>query len=118
MMIAIVDYGLGNIFNVQRAVNHLGYPSIVTREPERIEHADVLILPGVGHFKDAMQAIHQYGLYDVLRQHQQPIIGICLGMQLLYSYSDEGHVSGLDLIKGKIHEIQTPIQCHILVGIS
>ncbi len=108
MMIAIIDYGLGNIFNVQRAVNHLGYPSIVTREPEMIEHADVLILPGVGHFKDAMRAIHQYGLYDVLRQHQQPIIGICLGMQLLYSYSDEGYVSGLDLIKGEIQEIQTP----------
>lgn len=107
-MIVIVDYGLGNILNVQRAVQHLGYDVVVSRDPEVIESADQLILPGVGHFKDAMQAIDRYALAPLLKRQQKPIIGICLGMQLLYAFSEEGHVPGLGFFEGHVRAIETP----------
>lgn len=107
-MIVIVDYGLGNILNVQRAVQHLGYDVVVSRDPAVIEHAEQLILPGVGHFKDAMQAIDRYELAPLLKRQQKPIIGICLGMQLLYAFSDEGHVPGLGFFEGHVRAIDTP----------
>ena len=108
-MIAIIDYGLGNIKNVQRAINHLGYESKLTDNPKDIEAADMVILPGVGHFKDAMRAIHSRGLVEVLQSvTNKPVIGICLGMQLLYEWSAEGDVFGLKLIPGRIIPIETP----------
>ncbi|MFQ3852417.1 imidazole glycerol phosphate synthase subunit HisH [Staphylococcus parequorum] len=108
-MIAIIDYGLGNIKNVQRAVEHLGYETILTDEQNEIEASDMIILPGVGHFKDAMQAIQTRGLATVLQSiTDKPIIGICLGMQLLYDWSAEGNVEGLKLFPGNIVPIQTP----------
>ncbi|MCG7338081.1 imidazole glycerol phosphate synthase subunit HisH [Staphylococcus sp. ACRSN] len=108
-MIAIIDYGLGNIRNVQRAVKHLGYEAILTDKQSEIEAAELVILPGVGHFKDAMRAIEQRGLDSILKAiHNKPIIGICLGMQLLFDWSAEGNVSGLKLIPGKIVPIDTP----------
>ncbi|EGQ1611771.1 imidazole glycerol phosphate synthase subunit HisH [Staphylococcus pseudintermedius] len=107
-MIVIVDYGLGNILNVQRAVQHLGYDVVVSRDPAVIERAEQLILPGVGHFKDAMQAIDRYELAPLLKRQQKPIIGICLGMQLLYAFSDEGHVPGLGFFEGHVRAIDTP----------
>ncbi|MDG0844244.1 imidazole glycerol phosphate synthase subunit HisH [Staphylococcus equorum] len=108
-MIAIIDYGLGNIKNVQRAVEHLGYETILTDKQHEIEAADIIILPGVGHFKDAMQAIQTRGLASVLQSiTDKPIIGICLGMQLLYDWSAEGNVEGLKLFPGNIIPIQTP----------
>lgn len=108
-MIAIIDYGLGNIKNVQRAVEHLGYETILTDDQNEIEAADMIILPGVGHFKDAMQEIQTRGLATVLQSiTDKPIIGICLGMQLLYDWSAEGNVEGLKLFPGNIVPIQTP----------
>ncbi|WP_323700251.1 imidazole glycerol phosphate synthase subunit HisH [Staphylococcus pseudintermedius] len=107
-MIVIVDYGLGNILNVQRAVQHLGYDVVVSRDPAVIERAEQLILPGVGHFKDAMQAIDRYELAPLLKRQQKPIIGICLGMQLLYAFSEEGHVPGLGFFEGHVRVIDTP----------
>ncbi|HLR19355.1 MAG TPA: imidazole glycerol phosphate synthase subunit HisH [Staphylococcus sp.] len=108
-MIAIIDYGLGNIKNVQRAVEHLGYNTILTDKKDEIEAADIIILPGVGHFKDAMQAINTRGLASVLQSiNDKPVIGICLGMQLLYEWSAEGDVEGLKLFPGNIIPIQTP----------
>lgn len=107
-MIVIVDYGLGNIHNVKRAVEHLGYDVVLSRDPDTIQSADQLILPGVGHFKDAMTAIRQYDLDTLLQQYDKPIVGICLGMQLMYEGSEEGHETGLGLLKGHITEIQTP----------
>lgn len=101
-MIAIIDYGLGNIRNVQRAVKHLGYDAILTDKQSEIEAAELVILPGVGHFKDAMRAIEERGLDAILKAiHDKPIIGICLGMQLLFDWSAEGDVAGLKLIPEK-----------------
>ncbi|WP_436854482.1 imidazole glycerol phosphate synthase subunit HisH [Staphylococcus caeli] len=108
-MIAIIDYGLGNIKNVQRAVQYLGYESKLTDKQSDIEQADIIILPGVGHFKDAMTAIQTRHLDVILRNvKDKPIIGICLGMQLLYDWSAEGNVEGLKLFPGNIIPIETP----------
>lgn len=106
-MIAIVDYGLGNVLNVKRAIEHLGYEVCLTRDEALLKHADTLILPGVGHFKDAMATIEQHQLDYFLKTTTQPIIGICLGMQLLYDWSAEGNVKGLGRIPGNIKAIQT-----------
>lgn len=107
-MIVIIDYGLGNISNVKRAVQHLGYEVCVSNGETVIQQARAIILPGVGHFKDAMIAIKKYHLDIILSQvSNQPIIGICLGMQLLYDYSEEGGVSGLGFIPGRIEPIRT-----------
>ncbi|ARJ50679.1 imidazole glycerol phosphate synthase subunit HisH [Staphylococcus lutrae] len=107
-MIVIVDYGLGNILNVQRALQHLGYDVMVSHDEKDIDRAEQLILPGVGHFKDAMQAIDRLQLQPIFQRQQKPIIGICLGMQLLYTFSEEGHVPGLGFLEGEIRKIQTP----------
>lgn len=106
-MIAIVDYGLGNVLNVKRAVEHLGYDVVLTRDVDMLAQADTLILPGVGHFKDAMQTIQHYQLDAYLKTTTQPMIGICLGMQLMYEWSAEGNVAGLGLLKGRITPIDT-----------
>lgn len=108
-MIAIIDYGLGNIKNIQRAVEHLGYEAQLTHDETIIKQADFIILPGVGHFKDAMRAINQRQLLSILKNiDDKPILGICLGMQLLFEHSAEGDVDGLQLIPGQIIPIQSP----------
>ncbi|GGI42339.1 imidazole glycerol phosphate synthase subunit HisH [Mammaliicoccus stepanovicii] len=109
-MIAIVDYGLGNIKNIERALRYLGYEVILTSNREQILNSTHVILPGVGHFKDAMNELEQQGLdkviYEIKDSHK--IIGICLGMQLLFEYSDEGFTKGLSLLKGKVVPIDSP----------
>lgn len=109
-MIAIVDYGVGNIKNVERAVNHLGYAAKLTSDFNTIRESSHIILPGVGHFKDAMQALKASGLDQLLieLQDSKPIIGICLGMQLMFEHSDEGDVDGLGMIAGRVVPIDTP----------
>ena len=83
-MIAIIDYGAGNIFSVKNALDYLGLPGELTADPEKIRKADALILPGVGAFPSAMQMLHDSGLTDVIREesHKKPFLGICLGMQM------------------------------------
>ena len=111
-MIAIIDYGLGNVKNVQRAVQYLGYDAILTDKYNEIANADVVILPGVGHFKDAMQAINERGLANIITSiTDKPVIGICLGMQLFYHWSAEGDVKGLNIFPGNI----IPISKHPLL---
>ena len=108
-MIAIIDYGLGNIKNIKRAVEHLGYAAQLTDDESIIKQADFIILPGVGHFKDAMRAINQRQLLPILKNiKDKPMLGICLGMQLLFEHSAEGDVDGLQLIPGQIIPIQSP----------
>ena len=109
-MIAIIDYDAGNIRSVEKALLALGEQPVVTRKKEEILAADKLILPGVGAFGDAMERLHQYGLVDVIREAVKdkgiPILGICLGLQLMFERSDESDgVEGLGLLKGELLKI-------------
>lgn len=109
-MIAIIDYDAGNIRSVEKALLALGEQPVVTRKKEEILAADKLILPGVGAFGDAMERLHQYGLVDVIQEAVKdkdiPILGICLGLQLMFERSDESDgVEGLGLLKGEILKI-------------
>ncbi|WP_225743496.1 imidazole glycerol phosphate synthase subunit HisH [Marinilactibacillus sp. Marseille-P9653] len=106
-MIAIVDYGLGNIANLTNALEYLGYEVEITHDEERLKQADRIILPGVGHFKDAMNRIQQLGLLPVLEELKEtkPFVGICLGMQLLFDSSEEGNVNGLGYLPGDVKKI-------------
>lgn len=105
-MIAIIDYDAGNIKSVIKAMEYLGQEVILTRDPEKLLHADHVILPGVGSFGDAMEKLHKYELVPVIRQvieQKIPFLGICLGLQLLFESSEESEgVAGLGILKGKI----------------
>lgn len=104
--VGIVDYGMGNHASVTHSLRQLGFRVRVSAEPAVLDNADVLALPGVGAFPSAMQALSQRGLVDYLQRQareQKPIIGICLGMQLLASASHEiTYTIGLDLIPGEV----------------
>lgn len=107
MSIAIIDYGMGNIRSVQKAFEYLDFKNVVvTDDPKRILEADKVILPGVGAFRDAITTIKQTGLDKVIYkvvENNKPILGICLGMQLLFDKSYEnGEYEGLKLLDGEI----------------
>lgn len=108
-MIAIVDYDAGNTFNVQKAFAHLGVDTVLTADPEVILNSDGLVLPGVGAFKAAMDTLVERKLVDVLKQVAEkniPLLGICLGMQLLFDSSTEyGLTEGLGLIPGTVEAL-------------
>lgn len=108
-MTAIIDYDAGNIKSVEKALLFLGEKAVVTRDREEILSADHVILPGVGSFGDAMEKIHGFGLYEVIKEvvaRQIPFLGICLGLQLLFESSEESEgVEGLGILKGKILKI-------------
>ncbi len=105
-MIVIIDYEMGNIKNVQHALTHLGYKVIISDKPEEISKASGLILPGVGAFRDAIDVLAKKRLDRVIKEMVEegmPFLGICLGMQLLFSCSEEnGLYQGLDLIPGRV----------------
>ena len=105
-MVVIVDYGVGNIRNVERAFTKLGMEIVVTRDIEVIDQATAIILPGVGAFRDAIHNLKKYGLVECLQRNAAKgtwIIGICLGMQLLYDKSyEDGEYAGLGLLRGEI----------------
>jgi glutamine amidotransferase len=101
-VIAIVDTGGANIASVRNALGRLGYASELTDDVARIQSASHVILPGVGAAGSAMARIRGKGLFSELRALCQPTLGICLGMQLLFSYSEEGDASCLDVISGKV----------------
>lgn len=109
---AVVDYGLGNLFSIRRACEHVGMEVVVTPRKEEILRADVVILPGVGAFGDAMATLHRLDFVEVLRDianSDKPLIGICLGMQLLMSESYEfGVHKGLGIIEGSVVRFETP----------
>jgi glutamine amidotransferase len=109
-MLAIVDYGLGNLRSVEKALEFVGYRSMITHDKEEIMQADGIILPGVGAFRDAIACLKQLDLIELLWENAQankPMLGICLGMQLLFDYSEEnGCYEGLGMIKGGIKKIE------------
>ena len=108
-MIALIDYDAGNMRSVEKALIHLGEKPIVTRDREKILSADRIILPGVGSFGDAMENLEKFGLPDILKEAVDsgiPLLGICLGMQVLFEESEESKgVKGLGFLKGKILRI-------------
>ena len=104
-MIAIVDYGVGNLFSLSSSLKALGLECEVTRSPERLRAAERIIFPGVGAFGDARAKLEDTGLVPVLREEAQrkPLMGICLGMQLLFDKSFEyGEHPGLGLVPGQV----------------
>jgi glutamine amidotransferase len=110
-MIAIVDYGMGNVASVQTAFERIGHQVVITDDPTQLRQASHLILPGVGSFQAAMEEIENRGLKEILKELAltKPFLGICLGMQLLFSEGLEGGgTKGLDLIPGTVERIDTP----------
>jgi imidazole glycerol-phosphate synthase subunit HisH len=105
-MIAIIDYGMGNLHSVSKAVERLGYEAVITGDAEQILAAEGAILPGVGAFGDAMEQLRESGLDDVVIRYAasgKPLLGICLGMQLLFASSEEhGKHEGLGLLPGSV----------------
>ena len=105
-MIAVVDYGCGNIFSVKNALNFLNCEHVLTADRNKLESADKIILPGVGAAPKAMQKLNALGLTGFLRGQTKKLLGICLGMQLLFDYSDElGGTECLKLIPGSVEKI-------------
>ncbi len=105
-MITILDYGMGNLHSVKNALDHLGVPAEISASPDAVERAQALILPGVGAFPDAVTALRQKGWLTAIPRavrNGTPLLGVCLGMQLLFSESEEfGRTPGLDLIPGRV----------------
>ena len=110
-MTVIVDYGVGNLFSLASSLEKIGEASLVTSDKETILRADRVILPGVGAFEDAMKKLSESGIAEVIKKvaaKSTPIMGICLGMQLLFEKSYEyGEHAGLALLKGEVRPIET-----------
>lgn len=108
-MIAIIDYGAGNLHSVKNALDFLGAESVITSDKETILNADHVILPGVGSFGDAMDCIRNSGLFETVRQAadgSRPFLGVCLGLHLLFDKSEESpDVAGLGIFSGKVVKI-------------
>lgn len=108
-MIAIIDYGVGNLFSLKSSFSAIGVEAVVTKDAEVLRKADGVILPGVGAFEDAAKKLFASGLTDVIRELAdggKPLLGICLGMQLLFEKSYEyGEHKGLGLLKGSVKSI-------------
>lgn len=113
-MIAIIDYGVGNLYSLSSSLKHLNIDTIITRNPEEISNAEKIILPGVGAFEDAIGKLRDTGLAGLIIDQAakgKPLLGICLGMQLLFDESHEyGCHKGLGLIKGTIASIQEDLK--------
>jgi glutamine amidotransferase len=105
-MIGIIDYGMGNLYSVSKALERLNYEYLISDDPKQLKEAKGLILPGVGSFKDAMHILNETGLSEFIRtaaMEGTPLLGICLGMQLLFEESEEnGLTEGLRLLNGRV----------------
>ena len=105
-MLAIIDYGVGNLFSLQSSLKYIGQEAVVTSDPETIRRADRIILPGVGAYEDAARKLRETGMAELVTEAAKagkPLMGICLGMQLLLERSFEyGEHKGLGLIKGSV----------------
>ena len=114
--VTVIDYGVGNLLSVQRGLEHCGAEVTLTSDAEQILSASRIVLPGVGAFQNGMQALEQFGLIEVIQEvanRKIPLLGICLGMQLLLTESEEfGLTKGLGLIPGRV----IPVPTHALNG--
>ena len=118
-MIAIIDYGVGNLFSLRSSLNKIGADTVVTADPAVIAKADKLILPGVGAFADAAKKLRDSGLDQVIKAEAaagKPIMGICLGMQMLFEKSYEyGEHEGLGLLKGSVIPMEGSIPANLKI---
>jgi len=109
-MIALIDYGMGNIKSVSKALETTGIDVKITQSPEDIRNAKAIVLPGVGAFRDCMKNLSKLELISVIKEQilkGKPYLGICLGMQILFTESEEfGLCKGLDIFKGKVVRFQ------------
>jgi glutamine amidotransferase len=113
-VIAIADYGMGNRRSVETALAHVGAESVVTADHDEIRAAGAVILPGVGAFPEAMRNLERTGLGDVITELTQPLLGICLGMQLLFESSTEHEgARGLGMLPGTVTALRSPRLPHI-----
>ncbi len=116
-MTAIIDYGVGNLFSLKSSMAAIGAEAVVTRDPAVIAAADHLILPGVGAFGDAAEKLKSAGMFSLVQEEAKkgkPMLGICLGMQLLFDRSSEyGVHEGLGLVPGEVREIDGVIPAHL-----
>jgi len=110
MKIAIIDYGAGNIKSIQFAFKRLGYEAILTSDAEIIKAADKVIFPGVGEASNAMQMLQSSGLDKVIPKLKQPVLGICLGMQLLCNHSEEGDTNGLGVFDVEVRKFTNAVK--------
>jgi glutamine amidotransferase len=113
-LVTVVDYGMGNLYSVSRAFEHVGASVMLTEEPSAVVSARRLVLPGVGAFRRGMDELERRGLVEALRDYasaNRPLLGICLGMQMLFEESEEfGRHAGLALIPGRVSAI--PVRRH------
>ena len=112
MKISIIKYGMGNVASVQKALNKLGYISLITNSYDDIRKSDFIILPGVGSFSVAMDNLNNLGLTSLIKKQvisdKKPFLGICLGMQLMATFGNEpSKIKGLDLIAGEVVKINS-----------
>lgn len=105
-MIAIVKYNAGNVRSVQNALNRLGVESMITDDPRELTRAEKVIFPGVGEAHSAMKYLKERGLDPVIRNLEQPVLGICLGLQLLCQDSEEGNANGLGIFPNRVKRFQ------------
>jgi len=114
--VAIVDFGMGNLFSAKHACEHVGMQALITCEKSHILSADAVILPGVGAFGDAMNSLHKLDLVEPLKDvaaSEKPVVGICLGLQLLMTESQEfGLHKGLGIVKGPVVRFENPYGPH------
>jgi len=109
-LIAIIDYGVGNLRSVEKALQFIGLKAETTSDIDTVRRADAVVLPGVGAFSDAVNSLEKHGMVDAVKEavvQDKPFLGICLGMQLLFDYSEEGgeNVKGLGLFGGAIKSL-------------
>ena len=112
-MIAVVDYGAGNLRSIRRALEAAGAEAVVTSDPAEVAAADAVVLPGVGNAGHAMEMLGRLGLTPVLKETAEsgkPLLGICLGMQLLFGPQEEGGTEGLGLLPGRVHRLSGPVK--------
>ena len=102
MDIQIIDYGAGNIQSVKNALQKLGYKAGLTTDYQKLINADRVIFPGVGHAKSAMELLQKHKLEEVIPKLEKPVLGICLGMQLMCSSTEEGNTKGLGIFDVKV----------------
>lgn len=119
MSVCVIDYGLGNINSVANMIRHIGGACRITADPEEVAIAERLILPGVGAFDMGMAALHNSGIADSLfvavMERNKPILGICLGMQLMASRSEEGRLPGLGWLNADVQKFRLPVESKLKI---